>query len=175
VKPVQTIEIRSHGQRDTLPCNRILLLTFGNETSVRFAGHVVTNQILSALHQSGFDIVDPGRVREVMLSQREFMQGEISTKLRSKLYEELGVDFILTGTVSHYTTIRSPQMLDEPTVTFEARLIDARQGNIVWARAFAREGKDTAWILNFGHVYGLGTLSNRMARKLARAIPAIHS
>ena len=171
---VVSIQTRHKKPPSSQPCRRILALEFANDTNTRFAGHIVTNQILSALHQFGFEIVDPGRVRQVMLAKREFLRGEISSALLSEFQKELGADFVLTGTVSRYTT-SAAQNLDEPSVAFEARLVDAQQGEVVWAGTFSREGKDSAWLFNLGYIHGLGTLSNLMARKLVKTIPAVRS
>ena len=173
-QPVHSIRTRNKKPPSSQPCRRILTLTFANDTETRFAGHIVSNQVLSALYRFGFETVDPGRVREVMLAKREFLRGEISSALLSEFKGELGADFILTGTVSRYTT-SSSHNLDDPSVAFEARLVDVQQGEVVWAGTFAREGKDSAWLFDLGHVHGLASLSNLMARKLAKSIPAVRS
>lgn len=172
---VLSIQTRSKQSSDTLLCRKLLLLTFANDTKTKFAGHIVSNQVLSALYRFGFEVVDPGRVREVMLAKREFLRGEISSELLDEFKSELGADFVLTGTVSSYKTSLSPQNLDEPSVAFETRLVDTRNGGIVWAETFSREGKDSAWLFHLGSVHGLGALSNRMAQNLAKAIPAVRS
>jgi len=174
-RSVLSIQTRSKSPPSNPPCRRILLLPFANDTETRFAGHIFSNQVLSALYRFGFEIIDPGRVREVMLAKREFLRGEISSTLLAEFQSELGADFILTGTVSRFKTTLSPQSLDEPTVAFEARLVDTQHGGVVWAESFAREGKDSAWLFHIGSVHGLGALSNIMARKLAKAIPVVRS
>jgi TolB-like protein len=172
---VRAIRVHGTNQQDTQPCRRVSVLAFANDSPVRFAGHIVTNQLLSALYRSGFEVVDPGRVREIMLRNGALFQGEISKELLSEFHEELGVDFVLTGTVSRYTTVRTPQLVDEPSVALEARLVDTQRGEVVWGQSFAREGKDSAWLFDVGYVHGLATLSQRTAQRVARTIPAVRS
>jgi TolB-like protein len=152
------------------PCRKIMLVTFGNETETHFAGNVLANQLLTSLSKRGFALVDPGRVRETMLSAKDLMQGEISRDLLKKCCEELGADFVLTGTVSRFETVRM-QSTEAPAVAFETRLIDAQKGEIVWAKAYTREGKDSAWIFNLGCVHGLTVLSEKMSQRVAKDIP----
>ncbi|HEY3296457.1 MAG TPA: GNA1162 family protein [bacterium] len=168
-KQVQALKPRSKGQPET-PCRRVALVTFGNETETHFAGNILVNELLAAMLKRGFTMVDPGRVREVMLNSQELMQGEISSSLLKKCREDLGADFVLTGTVSHFEAIRG-QTFDEPIVAFEARLIDTQRSEPVWAKSYSRDGKDSAWMFNLGYVHGLTVLSERMSRRLASDLP----
>ena len=174
-RQVYQIRIRNKSHQETPPCQRLLLLPFGNETPTRFAGRIVTQQMLSALHRAGFEIIEPGRVREEMLSKHDYMRGETSVELRSGFLEDLGADFILTGTVSRFVTVRTPQMLDEPSAAFEVRLVDVRKGEIVWAEILECEGEKSPWPFKLGYIHGLGTLSNRMVKKIVRKLPAVRS
>jgi TolB-like protein len=155
---------------EPLPCRKIALVTFGNETATNFAGNMVADQLYAALFRRGFELVDPGRVREVMVAGQDLMQGEISDTLLQKLRDDLGVDFVLTGTVSRFETNRS-EFADAPVVAFEARLIDTATANLVWAKTVSREGADSAWILGIGYCHSLLELSNRLARVFAADIP----
>ena len=132
-----------HHRADVRACRRIAVVIMGNESATRFAGHIVTNQLLAALHRAGFTIVDPGRVRELMLDARELTQGEMSAALLARCRDELGADFLLTGSVSDYSSSRLAGF-DAPSAAFEARLIDTARGDLIWARSYAREGKDSA-------------------------------
>jgi len=153
-----------------IPCRRIMLVTFGNESETHFAGNIIANELLSALTKRGFVVIDPGRVREMMLTAKELMQGEISPDLLKKCGAELGADLLLTGTVSRFVSVRG-QLYDEPAVSFEARLLDVKRGEPVWAKSYSREGKNSSWIFSWGYVHGLTQLSERMSRRLADDLP----
>lgn len=156
----------------TVPCRTIAVITVGNETQIRFAGHVVANQLSSALFRRGFAVVDPGRVRALMLESNQLVQGEVPADLLTKIGSELGADFVLTGTVSRFQSLRT-QNLDNPEVSLEVRLISIADGNVIWAGSYDREGRDTALLFGIGHVHGLTKLSARVARRIARDLPAI--
>jgi TolB-like protein len=159
--------IHTPGHRaDIHPCRRVAVLIMGNESDTRFAGYIITNQLLTTLHRAGFAVIDPGRVRELMLDARELTQGEMSAALLARCRNELGADFLLTGSVSDFTSTRS-SAFDQPSVAFEARLIDTARGDLVWARSYARTGRDSATLFNLGYVHGLTELSFSMARQVA--------
>jgi len=153
-----------------LPCRKVLLVTFGNESDTHFAGNILANELLSAMLRRGFTLVDPGRVRETMLDSRELMQGEISTDLLKKCRDELGADFVLTGTVSRFESVRDASF-DDPAVAFEARLVDTQRGDLVWAKTYTRDGRDAAWMFDIGFVHGLAVLSEHLSRHVADDLP----
>ncbi len=166
----QTRHVRAiHAPRhraDIRVCRRVAVVIMGNESATRFAGHIVTNQLLAELQRAGFSAVDPGRVRELMLNAQELTQGEIAAGLLTRCRDELGADFLLTGSVSDYASSRDAGF-DAPRAAFEVRLIDTTRGDLIWAKNYARTGEDSAWLFNFGYVHGLTGLSHRMAREAA--------
>lgn len=168
-KMVQAIRMRG-GNPVERPCRKIVIVTFGNESATHFAGNIVANELFSALFKRGFTLIDPGRVREIMLDSKKLMQGEISSQLMARCNQDLGADFVLTGTVSRFESVRGPQF-EEPTVAFEARLIDVTKGEVVWAKTYSREGKDSSWIFNLGYVHGLTIMSQRLTHRLAWDLP----
>jgi TolB-like protein len=170
---VQAVRLRGEDPLER-PCHKVMLVTFGNESETNFAGNIVANEVLTALLHRGFSLVDPGRVREMMLGSKDLVQGEISRELLVKCGRDLGADFVLTGTVSRFESQRG-QLFEEPAVAFEARLIDTKKGDVVWAKMYSRDGKDSAWLFNIGYVHGLADLSRRMCRQLVWDLPVIRS
>ena len=170
-KVVQAIRVRGDSE-PVRPCRRIMVVTFGNESDTHFAGNIVADEALVLLLRRGFSPVDPGRVREMMLRSGDLMQGEISRELLIKCGRDLGADFVLTGTVSRFES-QHGQSFEEPAAAFEARLIDTKKGEVVWAKTYSREGKDSSWIFGVGYVHGLADLSQRMCRRFVRDLPVI--
>jgi TolB-like protein len=172
-RQVESIRLAGADKDHEYPCRKIIVQTFANETERENAGQVVTNQVLSALFRAGFEVIDLGRVRELMLSCNDLTQGESSHEILHKCWNELDADFILTGTVSEYHVGTNADGLDEPAVAFEARLVDTESGNVVWGTSLARHGTDSAVLFGVGSVHGLGKLSNDLSRKLVAEIPAV--
>lgn len=156
------------------PCRTLAVVTLGNETQTRFAGHVLANQLTAALLHRGFDVVDPGRVRALMLDTGQLVQGEAPRELLNEIAADLGADYVLTGTVSRFQSLRS-QNLDNPEVSLEVRLIDLTKGTVVWAASYDREGDDSALVFGIGHVHGLTQMSARLARRIALDLPAVRT
>lgn len=161
-----------NGKRQpAVPCRKVAVVTFGNESPTNFAGNLIAGALLAALYRRGFELVDPGRVREVMLAERNVMQGEISVDLLRRCREELQADFVLTGTVSRFETAPD-EAGDAPSIAVDARLIDAASGSLVWGRSLTREGRDSAGLFDIGYCHGLTPLCMRLARTLVATLPA---
>lgn len=158
--------------RTPLPLSgrKIAVVTFGNESATNFAGHIVAGQLFAELFRRGFDLLDPGRVREIMIAGKDLMQGEISADLLTRLHDDLQADYVLTGTVSHFESARADNSA-APSVAFEARLVESATARAVWAVALQREGRDSAGLLDIGYCHSLLELSDRMVRDLVHRIP----
>jgi hypothetical protein len=170
---VESVKVTEGGQTQAMPCRRVAVLAFANETSVHGASQAVTNQLVTALYQQGFEVVDPGRVREVMLGVNDLTQGEMSQETLHHWRDELGADFVLTGTVSEYESQRMGNGIDDPSLSVESRRVDTQTGQVTWAKALARHGSDSGSLFGLGSVHSLAALSRRMARACVAAIPRI--
>ena len=168
---VAAVRLHGNGNERTLPCQSLAVLPFANETSLHFAGSILSQRMLPALADAGFDVVDPGRVREVMLDEGDVTPGKATTSLLKLCQEQISADLILTGTVSHLigadvTSFDTPVELE-----VEARLIDPRTGDVVWAKTLRVGSDDGHLLFGTGTMHGVGSVMDHLAAKLAHSIP----
>jgi len=157
------------------PCERIVVLPFGNESELHHAGGIVANQILSALDHAGYRVIEPGKTREAMLATGDVSSGRATAELLQYFRENLNVGLVLTGTVSEFQC-GSPLSIEQiPSVAVEARLIDVLSGQVVWAKSFRSDGNDSGFLFGTGISYSAADVAGRVAARLIKAIPAYRS
>jgi TolB-like protein len=146
--------------RTTYPCRRIALIPLANETTTEFGGEMISDQLFAALYHRGFQIVDAGRVREVMLNDNDLSRGELTLETLRHLHDDLAVDLVLTGSVSTLTSADATRFGDMPEIAVELRIVDAASGLVIWSRNFSRRGSDSEGLF--------GTRKSESAALMAR-------
>ena len=141
------------------------------EHDVTHTGNVVTQRVVAALFGEGFSVIEPGRVRESMLANGDVTPGRATADLLKLCGDETGAELVLTGTVSEFEGATSMGFERVPSVAVEARLIDSRDGTVVWARTLRCDGTAGAQLFGTGTVHGLGSVTDQLAARLAKSIP----
>jgi TolB-like protein len=170
-KEVEWVWLRNGGRSHKQLCERILVLPLGNESTVYNAGGIFYNHLIAALDRRGFTVVEPGRAREMMLEDGNMAPGRASESLLQLCGNELGTNLILTGAVSTFECALPTNMDQIPTISVEARLIEAQTGQVVWARDMHCSGSDSQLLFGVGTTYSVSTVARRLADDLVKAIP----
>ena len=171
LRPIDTIKFGGD-LSNSVPCATMVVVAFANETGTPFAGNLISNQIFSALHRRGFNITDPGRVRELMLASRELIQGEVTKNLLSVFADGLGADLVLTGVVTEFSIVRQ-EPFPQPAVSFQARLIDPRHNTVVWSKHYERSAGPGTFPASLKITHGLAELSNKLAQQMATDLASL--
>jgi TolB-like protein len=146
----------------------IAVLPFSNHTSRRSAGDVVLGQFVAQLARSGsFEVLDPGLVREQLLSHRIVLEGGVSVDQALAMLDLLGADLVLSGYVELY---EARSGAGAPRVEFTAYVLDRRTAELVWSSSSNSSGDDGVWFFGAGRVYSAPALSCRMVRGVVDAI-----
>jgi len=150
---------------------RMAVLPFDNVTKEPDAGRILTNNVLTYLLSTGqFDVVEPGAVDKAVTDARLRVGEGLEPQAAQKLGQSLGVRLLLVGLVEDYDYIRIGSDT-YPAVSFSARIIDAQNGNIVWAASVSRTGADNVKVFDMGRISSMGKLCklavSTMAQKLA--------
>ncbi|MDO8588567.1 MAG: DUF799 family lipoprotein [Armatimonadota bacterium] len=151
---------------------RIAILDFTNlAPRSDEAGQVVTNAVVTYMLSTGaFDVVEPGVVDQVMKEQRVIPPPSgMDLKSCGQLREALNVDAILTGTVEEYGEVRIGNET-YPSVSFSARLIDAKDASIVWAGMVSRTGADKVLLFDIRRVSSMGKLVKSAVQTMASSM-----
>ena len=169
---VESVRVRDGRHFRRQVCESILTLQFSNETDLFMSGGIVTNRIVAALERFGYSVVEPGRTREAMLEQGSITPGNASAELLKICRDHLGVNLLLTGTVSRFDCPSTIGIDLIPSIAIEARLTDVSTGYVVWAQTFQSDGRDTNFLFGTGTTYSITSVADRVAAKLIKAIPA---
>lgn len=154
------------------PYKNLAILPFDNLSGKEDAGKQVANMFLvELLKKSFFRIVEPGEVDRVLREERIRSSDNIDMKNARLLNEKLGADLLLIGAVNEYDymIIEGRQI---PKVGFTVRLLDASNGEIVWAATYSRKGDDTELIFGWGLVSSLSDLAQKSVRDVLKSLKA---
>jgi hypothetical protein len=131
---------------------KIAVVPFTNISGDGFAGQRVTRAFLTALILTNrYQIVQPEEFRVALLKSGA-LPGADGTYDPEKLREvavQAGATGVLRGAVSEYTMQRS-ESGDVPTISFDAELMDANTGNVVWRSSITKLGKGRVPIVGSG-------------------------
>ncbi len=143
---------------------KIAILPFENLSAKEGAGKMAGSIFLVKMLGTGtFAISDPGVVEEALGAERVRLTSHIPLSVLKKLGEEMGVHYILMGTVLE----NEMQVLtgssgggQVPSVSITARIVEVASGKVVWADARARRGTDFEKIFGIGRIYSTSKLMN---------------
>jgi TolB-like protein len=147
----------------------VAVLPFTNETSRRSAEEVVLNQFVNQLARSGsFEVLDPGFVREQLLSHRIVLSGGVSIDAAMALLDLLDADLVVSGYVQVFEARAGSA--GAPRVEFSSYALDRRTAELVWSAGSHGEGNAGVVFFNAGRVETAGALSCRMVQGVVRAM-----
>lgn len=143
----------------------IAVLPFFNESTRRNAGEIMTLHFVRRLSERDeYEVVDPGVVRQALLTSRTIMEGGLSLPQADLLHVILGVDLVLTGIVFEYDDYSGPW--GNPKVNFTARLYDTKTRQVEWSSISYNRGDDWVIFFNQGKVNTAHAVASGMARSV---------
>lgn len=156
---------------------RIAVLPFENVSKDQEAGRVLTNTVITyLLSTGGFDVLEPGVVYSAMQSGSVRLTEGITQQIAQKLQPELNVDAYVVGVVEEYGEVRVGADT-YPSISFSARLVDARTADILWAATISKTGAEGVKVFDIGRISSLGKLSklavSAMAKSMFKSTPEI--
>ena len=151
----------------------VALLPFDNLTEDQGAAKTIESLTLVEFlkrAEARVRVVDPGEVNSVLLDLRIRVATSIPRETILALGERLGVDYLIGGVVHEYTMQRSTGGGGEvPVVSLSLRIVDALDGEIVWALSSSRRGNDKESIFGIGRVDSLEQLAQQTVESMAEA------
>ncbi len=143
----------------------IAVLPFRDESRRRHIGEIMMLHFVRHLAQrENVEVVEPGVVRQVLITSRTIMEQGLSLPQADLLRELLGVDLVFAGWVKEYYDFRGP--VGSPKVRFSAEVIDAKQRQVTWAALSYGKGDD--WVIFFGA--GKVNTAHVMASSMVREV-----
>ena len=146
---------------------KIAVLPFTNLSSEGLAGPRVTRAFITSLIMTDrYQVVQPEEFRAA-LQKGNVMPEPDGTFDLQKLKEvalQLGATGVLRGAVSEYAMQRL-ESGDIPVLSFDAELLDASTGNVVWRSSIAKRGKSRVPVFG-GSSRSLGRLTQEACDEL---------
>lgn len=119
--------------------------------------------LVELLARGVVDVVEPGRVAQVVASQRITSTEALTPEDLQRVGKELGADGLFLGSVVELTEARSGST-PAPQVTIQLRLVEASSGLTAWSSSDTRNGANArARLFGFG-----GDSLTLAARRLIR-------
>jgi len=146
---------------------RIAVLPFANDSTTRYAGEILTDQLIRHLVEVGADVVEPGIVRQVMLEARQFYSEGPSVPETDILRLHLQADVVVFGEVTRY---REKLGLQPAQADFLVRAIDTDSGDLIWASNSFAGGNRRVFFFGVGQIHAAQSLASEMARALVGTV-----
>jgi TolB-like protein len=152
--------------------SRIAVMPLANSTQSRFAGELISSQVISELVKDGFYVVDPGLVRGSMFASSLLSRGEVAMPVLNHLQSAVRAEWVLTGTVRKFREWETSDERGDCEVALDLRLISASTGTIVWSNSISRKGSEFERFFGIGALHGAACLSDKLVRHLVAGIPS---
>jgi len=155
---------------------RVAVLPF-DSASLQFenAGLLVSQEMVTTLLATGlFEVVDPGAVYQAMVDGglRNGTGYGFGPAAMEKMQEKLGpVRIFVAGIVQEFGEVRIGPA-SYPSVSINARAIDAQTGAILWSGSVSRTGADSERFFGLGAVHSTGRLARAAVRDLVASVNA---
>lgn len=137
------------------------------------AGQIVSQEIVTALLATGmFDVVDPGAVYQAMVDAglRNGNGYGMGPDALAKLQDKTGpVNIFVVGIVQEFGEVRIGPA-SYPSISINARVLDAATGRILWSGSASRTGADSEKFFGLGAVHSPGRLARAAVRDLLGSI-----
>lgn len=159
-----------HPFADLSTVKQVAVLPLENMTTDRFAGERVREVITVELLSLGvFDVVDSGRVTQVLAKRSLASVTALGPEQIKQLGEDLDCQALLLGSVMEYRERRAGTFT-APEIALALRMVDVETGIVIWSVAEARTGLDV-WTRLFG--VGQETQTEAVRRLLHELLPEV--
>lgn len=147
---------------------RIAVLPVVNQGDRKFAGEVLALHFLEQLRKQGFEVLDPGVVREELLRFRIVSPDGASLDTAGLLFNELDVDLLLTAKIRDYQDGRG--FGSPPRVTFFVQVLERQTKEVVWSSHSTNRGDEGVFFFGAGTVSTAHDLASRMVAHVVRQL-----
>lgn len=141
--------------RTTRKCT-IAILPFVNFSGETRGEEVMMPLIQSRVAGSDLIVVDSSQLRQTLRKHRIRSSGAINTSDASIIADELGIDFILLGSIDVFIENNIPE------AGFSARCLDVKNMKIFWAVSEAAGGNDFTGLLGIGQIREIDKLAEKL-------------
>jgi TolB-like protein len=151
----------------------VAVAPFLNFTGRKNAGEILELQFVENLKKSGqFDVIEPGVVRQQLLTLRIITPEGISLANADALFSILDADLILAGNVVEYGDYQG--VFGNSKVDFFVQLIEKKSRSIVWSSVSQNAGDDGVFFFDRGRVNTAHVLASQMTQWITEKMTEGH-
>jgi len=141
----------------------VAVVPFLNLSGRRNAGEILELEFIRNLKTiEQFDVVEPGMVRQQLLTLRMIIPEGISLANADALFATLDVDLIVAANVNEYQDYQG--VFGKPKVDFFVQLIEKKSRSVVWSSVSHNEGDDGVFFFDLGRVNTAHAMASQMTR-----------
>lgn len=151
----------------------VAVIPFFNKSERKNAGEILVLHFIQQLKRfDHFNVIEPGIVRQELLSLRIIMEDGVSLANADALFAGLNADLILSGRVINYQDYQG--VWGKPKVDFSAVVIERRSREVVWSSNSYNEGDDGVFFFDRGRVNTAYVMASQMTQLIGRMILGDH-
>jgi TolB-like protein len=141
----------------------VAVAPFLNFSGRRNSGEILELQFIRNLKKFGqLDVIEPGVVRQQLLTFRIIIPEGISLANADALFATLNADLILAANVMEYQDYQG--VFGNPKVDFFVQLIEKRSRSVVWSSISHNEGDDWVFFFDRGKVNTAHAMASQMTQ-----------
>ena len=141
----------------------VAVVPFLNFSGRKNAGEILELQFIRNLKKfEQFDVIEPGIVRQQLLTLRIIIPEGISLANADALFATLNADLILAVNVAEYADYQGT--FGKPKVDFFAQMIDRKSRSVVWSSVSHNEGDDGVFFFDRGRVNTAHAMASQMTQ-----------
>ena len=144
---------------------RLAIIPFDSAADYPNAGDIVSTILLPALVDDGFEVIEPGIVRELGRRRAHATRGSVDYPFLSALATEYGTQIAVTGTVESFQRSRS-EGAAPAVVEISARLLDATPPSLIAGFHDTKSGHDSETLFRQGRCHAVGRLTGEVMKSL---------
>jgi hypothetical protein len=144
---------------------RVAVIPFLNLSEKKYGSEIMLLHFVSALvMHGGFNVIEPGVVRQRLLNMRITMPYGISLLDADRLFLSLDTDLLVDGKIYDYQDYSGPEGVAK--VYFLTEVLEKKAKKVVWTSESDNRGDDGVFFFDQGRVNVAGRLAAYMARSV---------
>ena len=145
----------------------VAVVPFFNRSERKYGAEIMSLHFVKHLKEfEQFDVIEPGIVRQQLLSLRIIMDQGVSLADADAIFAMLNVDLVVTGQVLDYQDYQGG--FGKPKVDFTAEVIERKSREVVWSSTSYNTGDDGVFFFDWGRVNTAYRMADQMVRSIGK-------
>jgi len=145
----------------------VAVVPFFNKSDRKYGAEIMSLHFVRHLKEfEGFDVIEPGLVRQQFLTLRIIMDQGVSLADAQAIFSMLNVDLVVTGQVLDYQDYQGS--FGKPKVDFTAEVIERKSREVVWSSTSYNQGDDGVFFFDWGKVNTAYGMAHQMVRSIGK-------